>query len=1010
MAELTFKSPGVGTREIDLSSPTPVTPQGTPAAVIGTATRGPAFVPVTFASYRDFAARHGETDGEQFGPLAIQQWLANRQSGLYIRVLGAGNSQRRVGSGTNAGKVTNAGFVVGDRQVQASGLVGANTHAYSGGPLGRTHFLGCFMSETNGSDVFTSAGLISNRAHPIIRGILFAASGVVPMLSSSAVADNTPAVVAATSQPKATSAANTSQGANIGTINKTSQEFVLLLNGLKQTSLEGPNVITASFDPQSPSYFLNVFNTDPTEIETAGYFLYRHYDVYSADAVVTASGISTGHSTLEQSAFILTGSQAHNLGTTTLPNFEGFEDRFRTAFSPWVISQKFGGSPQNLFRVHSLDDGEYPNSKVKISIENISKSPSSFDAYGKFDLVVRDFSDDDRNKRVIEQFRGLSLDPSSDNYIARVIGDMRTYYDFDQRPGSQKLVVEGKFPSSSRHIRIEMAAAVDDAEIDVTALPVGFRGINHLVTSGTSAAGATSLALTSSVSPAGVTLVSSSFIAGAVEPPLPLRRSVRVGTNTSARADWQLYWGVQFEPVDIITEPNKNNSPAIERSPVEAFTKYFGNYHTTFRNPWVGGNEGTPNDGSIVLDADEFNNNGFSLENIQIVTSSTDIVDANEWQAATYRRDGTLAVSLTKRDGTTQAGRFLSPAKDFGDVASKTYLKFTFPLQGGFDGVNIFDEQKARLTDTAVKNELGDAVAAQGPTVSAYTKALGILQEKSDVDIQLLVIPGIRQPTIANAAIAAVESRFDALYIMDIPVYDSQNTEITDFTLSTPSVAYTAAAFGSRALDSSFAAAYFPDVYITDPTTGESVLSPPSVAVLGAFGLNDAVAHPWYAPAGFSRGALSATEVAVKTNRDNLDTLYDARINPITSFPGQASGGPVIFGQKTLQATESALDRVNVRRLLIEIRRQVRAVANRFIFEPNREATLARFSGEVNPILTRIQQQQGLDRFKVQIDTTTTTQADVENNTVRGKIFLQPTKSVEFISLDFVVTNAGAQI
>jgi phage tail sheath protein FI len=146
----------------------------------------------------------------------------------------------------------------------------------------------------------------------------------------------------------------------------------------------------------------------------------------------------------------------------------------------------------------------------------------------------------------------------------------------------------------------------------------------------------------------------------------------------------------------------------------------------------------------------------------------------------------------------------------------------------------------------------------------------------------------------------------------------------------------------------------------------------------------------------------------VKLNRNNLDTLYSANINPITTVP--ASISPIVFGQKTLLARASALDRVNVRRLLIEIRRRVRQVSNSILFEPNREETLARFSGLVNPILEQIQSQQGIDRFKVRIDTSTTTQADVENNTIRGKIFVQPTRSIEFVSLDFVVTNAGAEI
>jgi phage tail sheath protein FI len=149
-------------------------------------------------------------------------------------------------------------------------------------------------------------------------------------------------------------------------------------------------------------------------------------------------------------------------------------------------------------------------------------------------------------------------------------------------------------------------------------------------------------------------------------------------------------------------------------------------------------------------------------------------------------------------------------------------------------------------------------------------------------------------------------------------------------------------------------------------------------------------------------------ESQVKLNQTNLDELYEADINPLAKFPHHPN--VAVFGQKTLLANASALDRVNVRRLLIEVRRRVRAVANTLLFEPNRAETLAKFSNAVTPILTNIQSEQGLDRFKVQIDTTTTTQADVENNTIRGKIFLQPTRAVEFISLDFVVTNAGAEV
>jgi phage tail sheath protein FI len=219
--------------------------------------------------------------------------------------------------------------------------------------------------------------------------------------------------------------------------------------------------------------------------------------------------------------------------------------------------------------------------------------------------------------------------------------------------------------------------------------------------------------------------------------------------------------------------------------------------------------------------------------------------------------------------------------------------------------------------------------------------------------------------------------------------------------------------FRNRGVDSSFAAAYFPDVLYQDPNSGTNVYVPPSVLVMGALALNDRVGHPWFAPAGFTRGALpdAALEARVKLNKTDMDNLYDNKINPLVAFPGAARsgtnprGGLVVWGQKTLQVAASSLDRVNVRRLLIEIRRQVRDIAQTIIFEPNRDATLARFSAAVTPRLQRIQALSGLDRFKVIIDSSTTTQDDVLNNTLRGKIYVQPTKTIEFVSLDFVVAN-----
>ena len=496
-----------------------------------------------------------------------------------------------------------------------------------------------------------------------------------------------------------------------------------------------------------------------------------------------------------------------------------------------------------------------------------------------------------------------------------------------------------------------------------------------------------------------------------VQPPINYRQSVSRGKSPRKILASQLYWGVQSERKESRTEPNKST---VFDEGLYQWGTYFPNFRLDQQAALVGDNPGVADKSGTVFDCDRFNNNKFSLENIQVIVTAADKADSNQWAAAQYRRAG-VAEDMADVDGstkTTASGltRLLSIEKDFGLSSARKFLKFTTIAQGGFDGLNIFDREKFLMSTTACKREMDDANQGEtsGPTVAAYRKALDILEERSDVNIQLLAIPGIKHSSVTDYAISTVEDRFDALYIMDLEAQDNLGNVVTGSN-SIISVTNTVSGFTSRNLDSSFAAAYFPDVIMTEVATGQNVVAPPSVAVLGAFGLNDSVAFPWFAPAGFTRGALKdVLEGNVKLNRENLDTLYEADINPITSFP--QSREVVVFGQKTLLAAQSALDRVNVRRLLIDIRRQVRAIGDTFLFEPNREATLARFSAAVTPILGRIQAQQGLERFKVQIDTTTTTQADIENNTVRGKIFLQPVRSVEFISLDFVVTNAGMDI
>jgi phage tail sheath protein FI len=297
-----------------------------------------------------------------------------------------------------------------------------------------------------------------------------------------------------------------------------------------------------------------------------------------------------------------------------------------------------------------------------------------------------------------------------------------------------------------------------------------------------------------------------------------------------------------------------------------------------------------------------------------------------------------------------------------------------------------------------------------GPTVAAYRKAVDILGDKSFADVHLLAIPDVRHPAVTDYALSAMQSKFDAMYIMDIELKDESNSFITASidtrsTINT-NVGYTTTRFRNRSLNSSFGAAYFPDVIVpVDPGTGtvESTSIPASAAVLGAFSQNDAIGFAWTAPAGYNRSLIPATSLMTKINQTSMNTVYDSGINPLVA---DSSGTTIINGQRTLLVEGSALDRVNVRRLLIEVRRRVRAVAYGFLFEPNRESTIARFNAAVAPIMKQVQAQRGVERYRVQIDTSTTTQTDIENNTIRGKIYLQPTRAAEFISITFEASTS----
>lgn len=351
--------------------------------------------------------------------------------------------------------------------------------------------------------------------------------------------------------------------------------------------------------------------------------------------------------------------------------------------------------------------------------------------------------------------------------------------------------------------------------------------------------------------------------------------------------------------------------------------------------------------------------------------------------------------------GSFLSGSNIVPAI-FDPVNESTYVKmrsFVFGFQGGFDG----------QSPTIPINLGGDIIAGntQGldcTTVTsagsiAYNQAVGALGNSDEFDINLIVAPGIihqAHPYVTNLIVDMCEARGDCFYIIDLYVDEGNPTsgQIDQV------VSY------AGEYDTSYAAAYYPWVKILDTFNNIIVTVPPSVLLPAVYAANDKVAAEWFAPAGLNRGGIPiATQVTDRTTHEERDTLYEGKVNPIAAFP---SSGIVVWGQKTLQNEDSALNRINVRRLLINIKKFFASTSNYLLFEQNVAATRNKFLSIVNPYLESVQQRAGLYAFFVKMDDTNNTPDIIDQNILYGQIYLKPTKTAEFIVLDFNILPTGA--
>jgi hypothetical protein len=678
----------------------------------------------------------------------------------------------------------------------------------------------------------------------------------------------------------------------------TSGSFVLTVSGSSLVQY-GSSVFSASLVSTSPQYLTKILPLGPkTNISAAaisGSQPAYLYNIFST--AISASLATDANSKVE----IVTGSIS--------PVSWDFTNDASFASTPWITSQQTNGNiTKNLFKLHTLSDGNAVNYEVKIGVSDVRPAgtvPGS--NYGSFTVVVRavdqsaiqgsPFNTDDSDNRpnIVELFDNVSLDPNSSNYIVRRIGDR--YVTIDD---AGKISYEGDYPNKSTFIRVEVDSDVDNMVNTPDLVPFGFRAL--------------------------VAPVPTGFVGTVSIPAVSYVTNQVIGSSYNKRK----YLGFDYD--------------------------FSGTDNLNYLTP-------------------------LPVEAAQTTGSNTDFYLGNYTQNAGAGL-GTGSIDLTT-------------------ATSLDTRKFMVPFQGGFDGTypNLIKLTGADISSTNMQGFNLSSPTATG--YIAYKKAIDAVSNPDEFDINMLVVPGTNytdHPGILDYAMNTAIDRGDTFVVVDAAGLPAALT---------PAATALAEAIDTiGTVDNNYAATYWPWVKILDTAINKPVWVPTSVVIPGVVAFNDKVAAEWYAPAGLNRGGLtSVIDAWTRLTREERDTLYQARVNPIATFPGQ---GVCVWGQKTLQAKPSALDRVNVRRLLIALKKYIASASKYLVFENNTAATRNRFLNIVNPYLASVQQRQGLYAFKVVMDETNNTPDLIDRNIMYGQIFLQPAKAAEFIVIDFNVLPTGA--
>jgi len=1029
-----FVSPGIFLREIDNSQLPAIAPQVGPV-IIGRARKGPANRPYRVQSFSEFIDvfgepvaggaggdyfRQGNIAGPTYGVYAAQAYL-DAQVGpvTYIRTLGEQNPDAD-------SNVVDA--LAGWQTAQEfSGDQNLNVRMQKGGAYG-LFIVGSGSNLTNLTQTATSGTLAA---------VWYCNSGSSLVLSGNC----RPQDHSTTPFPVS--------GAAIIIASDSTSTFTAEVVG-ENTSLYKTEF---NFNRNSDKYIRKVFNTNPTTVNgtvtnqallkkgESRYWLGETYDSFLFDTVGSDTGTVYGFI-----AAVNSGSSDYDTAGTT-----HYGDRKTSFINPrtgWFFSQDLenvggAGNPNydatnmtKLFRFHGRDGGEYIQESFKISIQDIRSTPNSFSDYGSFTVVIRSANDSDARPVVIERFSECNLDPQSQNYIARKIGDR--YVEWDYVDG--RVREYGQFDNQSEIVRIEMNP--DAAGADPRLVPFGVFGPvrtkGFMILSGSSlgqgGAGKTrnivpllggtyfngdtqTKIITGSVAQAQASFTFAEG-SGSVASPWSATQGLYIETDTqgmeiqtncggTAWDDGMQFTASVYYPTTLTRLSASDHGVS---RPADAYWGLQTNYwtsdrsSTTFDRGYRDYLRGLPVDEDSRFDS--LTGAPTNREYSWIFTLDDLVVPSGKVGKAYWAsgsRNGVPA-GVSTGDSVTSAS--------YQAVIDAGLAKFTTPLYGGFDGFNITEKDPFRdgfLTQVTSQNSLNNYA------FNTIEKAINTVSDPEFVEMNMLSVPGVVNEQLTERVINTCEDRADALAVIDLRgVYQPATENYNSFKdrVNATSLDGVVTALRDRSINSSYACTYYPWVQIRDTISGQFLWAPPSVAAIGTFASSERASEVWFAPAGFNRGGLTGGSAGVpvvavteKLTSSERDKLYEANINPIASFPSE---GIVIFGQKTLQVTPSALDRINVRRLMIFIKKEISRIASGILFDQNVPATWQRFTGQVEPLLNSVKARLGLTEFRVVLDDTTTTPDLVDRNILYAKIFLKPARAIEFIAIDFNITRTGA--